>query len=264
MAVAISESYLSRSFQLGSQLGRELVYDITGTDPTTDDEEDVEALLVATAPAAYQGLVLDGVQAEPLGGGIWRGYARYVNFDDSEFTFETGGGSTRITQSLSTINTYAASGYTAPDFQGAIGVSDDRVEGVDITVPVYQFTETHRFADGSVTSGYKADLFSLTGRYNNASFKGFDAGEVLLIGVNGSKRGNEKWSLTFRFSASPNVTGLTLGPITGIAKKGWEYMWVRYIESVDSIAYSLVRRPVAAYVERVYQPGDFSLLGIGT
>jgi hypothetical protein len=32
----------------------------------------------------------------------------------------------------------------------------------------------------------------------------------------------------------------------------------------DSTAKWLVRRPVAAYVERVYRAGDFAGLGIGT
>jgi hypothetical protein len=45
------------------------------------------------------------------------------------------GGTQHITQSLATIQKYAAAG-TAPDFGGAIGVTHDSVEGVDITVPM--------------------------------------------------------------------------------------------------------------------------------
>lgn len=33
---------------------------------------------------------------------------------------------------------------------------------------------------------------------------------------------------------------------------------------VDAAAKMLVKRPVAAYIEKVYEVGDFSLLGIGT
>ena len=64
--------------------------------------------------------------------------------------------------------------------------------------------------------------------------------------------------------ASPNRTGITVGDITGIAKKGWEYLWVRYEDAEDSTAKTLVKRPVAAYVEKVYESGDFAALGIGT
>jgi hypothetical protein len=260
MAATISEHYTSRAFTLGQSAGRELVYTIF--DAT--DEDEASAILGLTAPATYQGLVLESLSAEPQGNDVWKGFARYVRLNDSEFTFDTGGGTNRVTQSLATVASYAPSGLTAPDFQGAIGVSDDRVEGADIPGRTYQFTETHTLADGAVTSGYKGYLFQLTGRYNNATFKGFAAGECLLLGVSGSKRGDENWRLTFRFACQPNLSSLVIGDITVTAKLGWHYLWVRYADYEDSIAYALVKRPVAAYVERVLEPGDFSLLGIGT
>jgi len=84
------------------------------------------------------------------------------------------------------------------------------------------------------------------------------------LGASGSKRGQEDWEITFRFAASPNVTGLVIGDIRGINKKGWEYLWVRYTDDEDAAAKTLVKRPIAAYVEQVYPYGDFSGLGIGT
>lgn len=98
----------------------------------------------------------------------------------------------------------------------------------------------------------------------NGSFKGLAAGECLFLGAAGSKRGDEDWEITFRFAGSPNVTGLSVGPITGISKKGWEYLWVRYADVEDDNAKALVKRPVAAYVEQVYDAGNFGALGIGT
>ncbi len=41
-------------------------------------------------------------------------------------------------------------------------------------------------------------------------------------------------------------------------------MWVRYEDSEDATAKALVKKPVAVYVEKVYEYGDFSGLGIGT
>ncbi|MFN4261629.1 MAG: hypothetical protein ACK4RK_20290 [Gemmataceae bacterium] len=73
--------------------------------------------------------------------------------------------------------------------------------------------------------------------------------------------GTEDWEIIFRFAASPNATDLTVGDIQGIEKKGWEYLWVRYADAEDEN--TLVKQPIAAYVERVYDYGDFSLLGIG-
>jgi hypothetical protein len=47
------------------------------------------------------------------------------------------------------------------------------VEGVDITVPVYNFSETHYLPAASISGDYKASLFNLTGKVNAGSFKGF-------------------------------------------------------------------------------------------
>ncbi len=96
---------------------------------------------------------------------------------------------------------------------------------------------------------------------NNAAFKGFAVGEVLFLGASGSQRGADDWEITYRFAASPNVTGLAVGPISGINKKGWEYLWVRYADAEDQNV--LVKQPIAAYVEQVYELGNFSTLGIG-
>jgi hypothetical protein len=261
MTAIISESYVSRPFTYSRQSNFELLFDIQGT----EDESEVLALLEAEAPATAFGLVIESLQAEPIGAGVWKGHARYVRLvDDSEYTFDTGGGTTKITQTLSTINSYAPSGFTAPDYQGAIGVSDDKVEGVEITTPTYQFSETHRFSDAFVLAGYQNLLFQMTGKVNNATFKGLAAGECLFLGASGNKRGDTLWSITFRFSGSQNVTGQTIGTITGIDKQGWDYLWVRYADFLDSSAFALVKRPIAVYVERVYRRADFSTLGIGT
>ena len=55
-----------------------------------------------------------------------------------------------------------------------------------------------------------------------------------------------------------------MGEITGIAKKGWEYLWVRYADAKDDTAKAIVKKPIAAYVEKVYEEGNFAGLGIGT
>jgi len=68
----------------------------------------------------------------------------------------------------------------------------------------------------------------------------------------------------FRFAASENRSGLTVGDIGGIDKKGWEYMWVRYADAEDAAAKAIVKKPVAVYIEKVYEEGDFAGLGIGT
>jgi hypothetical protein len=135
---------------------------------------------------------------------------------------------------------------------------------VDIVVPTYKWTETFRLPAAIVTGAYKASLFGLTGRVNNLAFRGFQPEEVLFEGARGSRRGAGDWEISFAFAASPNVTGMSVGSITGINKKGWDYLWCRYADFEDEAAQMLVKRPVAVIVNRVYPSGNFSLLGIGS
>jgi hypothetical protein len=263
MAVII-EKYDSRETTVGVENPSvELLYVVDGT----EDDVAVRAVVEATIPAIYAGLVFQNYHISHQGSGLWEVSVRYGKLDpkepgESSFSFDTGGGTTHITQSLQTIGSHAPPGEDPPDFKGAIGVNNDSVEGTDITIPVYNFKETHYIPIALVTPAYKAALFYLTGKVNAAPFKGFAPGEVLFMGASGSQRGQEDWEITFSFAASPNATGLTVGDITGIDKKGWEYLWVRYQDAEDADV--LVKQPAAAYVEQVYPYGDFSLLGIGT
>jgi hypothetical protein len=275
MAITCTENIDSRQITEGQSA--ELIYTITGT----ADEAAAIATLKATAPTVLHNMKRQPVTVEPVHVDtthpdkcLWTGTVHYAPFEypdppqtgDSSFAFDTGGGTQHITQSLQTVGRYAASG-TAPDFGGAIGVTHDNVEGVDITVPVYNFSETHYLPASQVTNAYKGTLFQLTGKVNNAPFRGLAAGECLFLGASGSRRGtgpDDDWEITFRFAGSPNRTGISVGPITSISKKGWEYLWVRYADAEDTGSNTLVKQPVAAYVERVYEDGNFAALGIGT
>lgn len=264
MSVTIDEKFDSRESTIGVRSPTvDLLYVVQGT----DDDATVRATVEGAIPAIYAGLVFQDYHLAPQGGGVWEVSVRYGKLEpketgDSSFSFDTGGGTTHVTQSLQTVGRYAPAGRFAPDFKGAIGVTHDSVEGTDITVPVYSFTETHYLPIAAVTGSYKAALFLLTGRVNAAPFKGFAAGEVLFLGASGAQRGTEDWEITFRFAASPNATGLVIGDITGIDKRGWEYLWVRYADAEDEQV--LVKQPIAVYVERVYDEGNFAGLGIGT
>lgn len=269
MPIIVTEKFESRRSTKGDNPSAELVYTVRGT----NDDLAARSAAEAESPDTYDGLPRQTVSVEPVGFELWEATARYAQAQgggfpqsgESVFSFDTGGGTQHITQSKQTISSHAAPGATAPDFKGAIGVTADGVEGVDITVPVYQFSETHYLPDSAVTQGYKATLFGLTGKVNNSAWKGFNAGEVLFLGATGSRRGttsDSDWEITFRFAASPNATGIAVGPIGGISKRGWEYLWVRYADAEDAGSQAIVKRPVAAYVERVYDEGAFSALGI--
>lgn len=243
---------------------------ITGT----DDEFGAKASLLFQLPTSLDGIPLQNAQVEQIAPLIWEGTANYglqqqqpPQAGQSVFNFDTSGGTQHISQALQNIANHAPSGETAPDYKGAIGVTFDSVEGVDITVPVYTFSETHYLAASAVDNAYKATLYFLTGKVNSGGFKGTAAGECLFLGATGTRRGTsseDDWEINYRFAASPNRSGITIGTITGINKKGWEYLWVRYEDVEDTAAKVLVKRPASVHVERVYESGDFSALGIGT
>ena len=192
-------------------------------------------------------------------------------------SFDTGGGNQHVTQAEAE-QRYAATG-TAPDQSKAIGVDGDSVAGVDIIVPALQWTETYDVPSTYVTAAYIKGVAALTGTVNNAAFRTFQPGEVLFAGCSGNQewdteKGDGPWSLSYKFVASPNrglptgVTGpqtapaIDVGSISGIVKKGHEYLWIRYEAAVDGT--DLLKRPKYAYVNQVYREASFAGLGIGS
>jgi hypothetical protein len=214
----------------------------------------VEPIFVDTVRAVgrWKVEIIYGVQAQSIDGG--------TGLPVPEISFSTMGGTQHVTQSLSTVNRYAPSGQTAPNFKGAIGVTDKSVEGTDIPVSVFNFQETHYFS--TFTEANKATLAYLTAKWNNAVWRTFAIGEVLFLGVEGGRRGSAPWALTFHFAVSQNKTNLAVGDITVSTKMGWDYVWTQYEAGVDNTAHAYVRIPKSCHVERVLEGGDFSGLGI--
>jgi hypothetical protein len=236
------------------------------------DEAAVRTLALAQIPTAYEGLNRTNITLdERLNATTWKVVATFEAPEpqqqenpESSFAFDTGGGTQHITQSIQTIGRYGPAASTA--LGGAIGYDGQNVAGVDITIPVYQFSETHYIVPAAVTQSYKLTLMGLTGAVNSAAFRGFQAGEVLFMGASGTRRGtdtDDRWEITYKFAASPNRAGLTVGSITGIQKRGWDYLWVQYGDDVDPTAKVLIKKPIAVYVEQVYPFASFAGLGIG-
>lgn len=192
-----------------------------------------------------------------------------LNEFNTTMSFNLVGGTTHITNSLAVINTYTASGFTAMDFKGAIGVefsaggSQTRVRGLDIFTPILDYTYTTQFANDVVTDSYIDTIFALTGQVNNATFKGRPAGSVLFKGARGSRKGQDRWEIGFEFAYSENKTGLTIGDITGIDKKGWEYLDILYMPAASRVNGLDVSVPQQVTIHKVYETGNFKNLLIG-
>jgi len=220
------------------------------------------------AVGAGSGLIRRSVEiSERLANDAWKVIVRYdapQPYEDttpqSVFSFDSTGGTQHITQSLQTVAQYGPAASTL--LGGAIGYDGENVAGVDITVPVWNWQETHYLTDAQLnTPAY----YALTGLVNSDNFGGYQPGEVLFLGASGQKRGensSSKWEVTFKFAASPNQTNISVGTISGISKNGWEYLWVQYGEDVDNTAKVRIKKPIAVYIEQVYDDAPFSILGI--
>lgn len=252
-----------------------LVFSASGLSdtPSGDPDADARAAVLAEAPTDYDSMPRQDITLKGVGHLVWEAEVVYA-FGTEErqaepevgaptTTFDIGGATVRITQSLETIDSVAASGGTPPDFGGAINVTEDSVEGVDITVPEGTFTETHIIANGSMTSAYRRKLTGLFGAVNDDVFRGYNAGEVQYRGASGFQRVGGDWEITFRFAVSLNQTAIAIGDLDPIDKLGWHYLWVRYEKAEDSPSNSIVQIPVAAYVERLFPEVDLATeLGI--
>jgi hypothetical protein len=191
---------------------------------------------------------------------------------ESELSFDTSGQTVHVTQSLSTVSTTAASGAVSALYNGAIGFNGTDASGCDIVVPQFNFTVVKTKLLGDVNTAYIGSLYALTGKVNSAEWSvtvngatlTFAAGEALFLGASGTvRRGAGDWQFQYRFAASPNIAsgGLpAIGAITFPAKKGWEYVWVRYVP--DSSGSNMILKPLHAVVEKVYQEGNFALLAL--
>jgi hypothetical protein len=234
-----------------------------------DDDEALITLRNAL-PNAFNGLALLDYDIERLGVEEWAGRGQYGlpsrsggQVGESFFNFDTSGGTVHITQAKENIQNYPIG--QAPDHKGAIGVTKEGVEGTDIGFGGFAFSETHYFDRSRVTTAYKKTLRDLSWKVNNASFRGFSAGEVVFKGARGSQRGKEDYEITFQFEANENLTAYSFvqnPAITG-DKKGWEYAWVEYKDDEDPVTKRKIQVPLAVHVERVYDTANFALLGIG-
>ena len=271
MEVTVEEAYSEFDQTIDSEgnvVRIEIPYIVFGA---KDEDEALESARKTASDREVSGMILDRVEMdERKGETTWKVKAVFADDgtstseeDEGFFAFDTGGGTMHRNSSIQTRSKYPEE---APDFNGAIEVDNEgNVNGVDVTMPLFNFSETHTMKGSVVTAAYKKKVAELTGTVNASSFRGFDSGEVLFLGASGEKRSEKKdapWEITFRFSVSPNQESLKVGDITVSKKFGWDYLWTRYADQVSSTGKNIVKKPTAVYIEQVYPAGDFDGLGI--
>lgn len=189
-------------------------------------------------------------------------------------TFDTTGGQTKITQSISTTHRLSNDPINdpAPDLKQAIGWDGKKVNGVELPSGNLSLSITAYYAPGVVDADRMKTWSRAVGKVNNAVWLGFAAREVIYDGCTGevevplvsSEARVKPVPVVHKVRVSENQTSFDVGDITVPTKDGWEYLWTRYkkIESADTT--NIIPDVRHVYVEKVAIDEDFdTLLGFG-
>jgi hypothetical protein len=272
MAYEVWEVEGSRRIKAGDNSSAERTYKVQTDDFPTEDEAGARAALAAQVPSVVETMPLRTTElvseTTPGPNALWTYRIRWATHDASGLpatgvlgSISTTGNRRRLTHALETVHSDDLDG-TAPDVGNAINVTDQGIEGTDVEGDGYKFAFQARLTNAQVAAARSTWRERAV---NDATFDGYPAGEVLFLGVEANQiEPGGDWDVTWRFEQRPNKTGLVAGDLTGIPKKGHEYLWTASREQKDASASRIVRKTQSVYVNRVYETLDFSTLGIPT
>lgn len=217
-----------------------------------------------TADAVYTTLVRDKFSVNPVenvdGDDYWTGTVNWKEFIPPTLGREILSGTIssstqRIKATYNHVGSYGPGGGQAMNAGGGINVTSDGVEGVDISIPVLSFAIQREYAKGTFTLAWLANAMTYANKPNNASWRGFGIGTVMLTNVTGTDDGKQFDSITFNFEASPTFTNLVipspLGNITIPSKLGWQYLHIQYLHRYDTATGLTYPVPHTAHVDEL-------------
>jgi hypothetical protein len=283
MPIEVIEKATSRGLNLATGGGAddsEFEYWVTGS----EDQSAVASAVIAAIPFVVRlSLIPKTLKLEKLESyGHWSASIKYASPDkvdkpkqipraigQATWSFDATGGTQKVFEALA----QTASGANAPAAGKQINIDAGKVQGVDIVVPQLTLTINQKFAGSTLTLPWVRAFAQLIGTTNDDTFLGFEAGELLLLGGNGTQpvAYNDDGTTTFgerdvsfQFAYSPNRDDLAFSgdriSVTGVTKKGHDYIWYAYetAENTDSLAADLI----GVYVATVYEESDYTTLGI--
>lgn len=287
MPIEVFTAASSGNLTLATGDGKEsapLEYFVTGT----SDRDAAATAVINQLPFVIRSrLVPRSLKLQPHGDSIdvWKASVEYLEpakidrpkqmpraIGQATWSFDATGGTTRITECPAGLGGQTTYGTNAPDADSQINIIDGKAEGVEIVIPQLTLTINQKFAGATLTLPWVKAFANMIGTHNDATFLGFAAGELLLIGGNGTQPvaynndGSTAFGerdVTFQFAYSENRTDLSFAgaaEFTSIEKKGHDYIWFAYevVENTDSLKGKLI----GVYVATVYDESDFSTLGI--
>lgn len=238
-------------------------------------EEEALAAVHGKAPKESNGLPLDSIEIDTREtddtfrvNAIYREEDTTVddsNDDDDDETptesFDCGGGTKHLLYSFGQRKVYGDK-----DAGGAIGWNgksgdDCEIAGVDVPTAQLRETYTKQMRIGKLTTAFKRKVAALVGKVNSGSFKGWNAGEVLFLGMSYSTPAKKakKVTVSFNFAIQPNESGVKVAG-KSVTKKGFEYVWA--ISKTVASSGTPKLEVEGIYVDQVCEYASFSGLGL--
>jgi len=272
MAIRIEEEYAAHGMAMDSDgefTQAEISYIVSGA-------EDEEAALEAVhehAPEEWEELPLETLEISSRNGNdsftvsvTYKNKASSTSSskekDEEEPTvsFDCGGGTMHLTHSYD-----QRIAYGTKKAGGAIGWNgktgaEMAIAGVDVPTAQLRETYTKVMRLSRITTAFKKKVAKLVGKVNSGTFKGWDKGEVMFLGMSYSApaKKSTKVTVTFNFAIQMNENVKIAGH--SVEKKGFEYAWaLSKTEADEGIPKADVE---AIYVDQVCRYDSFSVLGL--
>ena len=229
-------------------------------------------------PRKYLGMTLQRLTVvERINDRNWKVNAEYkytggasVSSDDDEreekVSIEFGVSTATRTVSLGRVESYG----DIPTYGGLIDVQESgdgtmEPRGISVYIPTGTMTITHWFRKSQWTTRLRNKIAYRRCRYNSDTFRGFAHGELLFVGETVSYSDNDPYvEVQFKFLISENSDDIEVGSFSGIRKRGWHGMWVKYSKNIRTVGgkkYQVIE-PKGVAIEKIYKAADFTELGL--
>jgi len=282
MSVRVSEHYKAHGTVMNGK-GKFTQIEATYIADGTEDDEAALTAVRNSVPSEQKGLPIDELEVTSREGQriflvtvTWKeeesSSGRKEDDDDEEddddndvdertVSFDCGGGSMHLTHSYG-----QRIAYGTKDAGGAIGWNgktgaEMSITGVDVPTAQLRETYTRRMKLSKITTSFKRKVAKLVGKVNSGTFKGWNPGEVMFLGMSYScpAKKDTRVIVTFNFAVQVNEEANVCGK--RVSKRGFEYAW-----GLSSAGVGRTGAPTATveaiYVDQVCLYDSFSALGL--
>ena len=249
----VKQSYEAKAtamFADGSYKSLEVPYIVTGIQNIEDGENEALNAVREQTPAKYHSLSLQYVEIESRDNdttyhvkAVYEknaipGGGSDEQDDEATVSFDCGGGSTMVKNAYSQEVVFGSiNPGTAVGWNGKYG-DDSEISGVEVPTAQLRETYTKVMPLSRLTTQYKRNVADMVGCVNSTKFKGWEAGEVMFLGMSYSApdKSSSRVTVTYNFLIQRNervTINFTNGTTTTYDKKGFQYVWSISREAYD-------------------------------